>query len=239
MLRRTGSDALRWSSEGAALVERAVASLTDDDFDAPSALDGWARRHLVAHISANADALCNLAHWAKTGEATPMYASPTERAEGIERGSRLSVAELRTWLVAANARLALAFDEIPVERWTAEVVTAQGRTVPATEIPWLRTREVFIHAVDLNAGVTFADLPSDFLLALIDDIVTKRSNSKDGAALSVAVIGHSDEWMIPGLGDEVAISGSLADAAAYLAGRSHGAVLTSDGEPAPALPAWL
>ena len=32
----------------------------------------------------------------------------------------------------------------------AEVVTAQGRTVPATEIPWLRAREVYVHVVDLG-----------------------------------------------------------------------------------------
>ena len=238
-LRRTGADSLRWAAEGTALVARAVNSLTDVDFDGPSVLAGWQRRHLVAHLSANAEALCNLVHWATTGEPTPMYSSTTQRADDIETGSHRSVAELRAWVVASAATLAERMAAVPAERWSAEVVTAQGRTVPATEIPWLRTREVFIHATDLDAGVTFADLPADFLLALIDDIVTKRSNTKDGAALAVAVAGISDTWTIPGLGEEVAVSGSLSDVAAYLAGRPHGPVLTAAGEPAPALPAWL
>jgi len=236
-LRRTGADSLRWAAEGTALVERAVNSLSDADFDGPSVLAGWQRRHLVAHLSANAEALCNLVHWATTGEPTPMYSSTTQRADDIETGSHKPVDQLRAWVVASSAKLAGELASIPDERWTAEVVTAQGRTVPATEIPWLRTREVFIHATDLAAGITFADLPSDFLLALIDDIVTKRANTKDGAALSVAVA--EDTWTIPGIGEEVAVSGSLADVAAYLAGRSHGPVLTASGEPAPALPAWL
>lgn len=236
-LRRTGADSLRWAAEGTALVERAVNSLTDADFDGPSVLAGWQRRHLVAHLAANAEALCNLVHWATTGEPTPMYSSTTQRADDIETGSHKSVAELRAWVVASAATLAERMAAVPAERWSAEVVTAQGRTVPATEIPWLRTREVFIHATDLDAGVTFADLPSDFLLALVDDIVTKRTNTKDAATLRVAV---ADEmWTIPGVGEEVAISGSLADVAAYLAGRPHGPLLTATGEPAPALPAWL
>lgn len=238
-LRRTGADSVRWTNEGAALVERAVASMIDADFDGPSVLAGWKRRHLVAHLAANAEALCNLVHWAKTGEPTPMYSSTTQRADDIETGSQKSVAELRSWVVAASARLAAELASVPEERWTAEVVTAQGRTVPATEIPWLRTREVFIHAADLDAGVSFAELPGDFLLALIDDIVTKRTNTKDGAALSVAVTGLSETWTIPGVGDAVAVSGALADVAAYLAGRPHGPVVTGSGAPAPTLPAWL
>ena len=66
------------------------------------------------------------------------------------------------------------------EQWEAEVVTAQGRTVPASETPWMRAREVMVHAVDLGTGIGFDDLPDGFLVALCDDIVGKRAAAGGG-----------------------------------------------------------
>ncbi len=34
--------------------------------------------------------------------------------------------------------------------------------MPAAELPWLRPRELLVHTVDLDYGVTFADLLDDF-----------------------------------------------------------------------------
>ncbi|WP_280499787.1 maleylpyruvate isomerase N-terminal domain-containing protein, partial [Nocardia farcinica] len=83
---RTFTDARRWMTAGTTLFADAVAGLTDADFDTPTHLPGWNRRHLVAHVAANADALRNLVHWAATGTPTPMYASPEDRGAGIARG---------------------------------------------------------------------------------------------------------------------------------------------------------
>jgi maleylpyruvate isomerase len=131
---------------------------------------------VAAHVAANADALGNLVQWAATGTPTPMYASAEERAAGITEGSRQPGSRLLDWLrLSANA-LEEAMDRLDETQWNAKVVTAQGRTVPATEIPWMRAREVCVHAVDLDNGVTFADLPADFLAALCDDIVAKRGD---------------------------------------------------------------
>ncbi|WP_280509956.1 maleylpyruvate isomerase N-terminal domain-containing protein, partial [Nocardia farcinica] len=79
---RTFTDARRWMTAGTTLFADAVAGLTDADFDTPTHLPGWNRRHLVAHVAANADALRNLVRWAATGTPTPMYASPEERGGG-------------------------------------------------------------------------------------------------------------------------------------------------------------
>lgn len=180
----------RWTTEGTKLFLDVVS------YDGESGLPGWSRRHLAAHVAANADALGNLVHWAATGEPTPMYASPEERAAGIERGRQLPEAELDAWLRDSAARLDTAMDDLTDDQWAAEVVTAQGRTVPATTIPWLRAREVCVHAVDLDLGVTFADLPDDFLEALCADVVAKRGG-----------VPHVD--------------GALAERAAWLTGRPH------------------
>jgi maleylpyruvate isomerase len=207
---RTFADAVRWTHEGTKLFLDASGGLTEAEYDAASLLPGWTRRHLAAHVAANAEALGNLLHWAATGEETPMYASPEERAAGIERGPRMSAAELTAWTNRSAAALRTAMDELTDGQWQAQVVTAQGRTVPAAEVPWMRSREVFVHAVDLGLGVTFADLPGDFLQALITDITAKRK-----------------------MDDAPLLDGPLPEVAAWLAGRPHAL------PDAPPLGPWL
>ncbi|CCK31887.1 mycothiol-dependent maleylpyruvate isomerase [Streptomyces davaonensis JCM 4913] len=224
-MRRTFEDARRWARLGTELFLGAA----QGGFDEPSALPGWTRAHLVAHVAANADALGNLVHWAATGEPTPMYASPEERAQGIERGRTLPAAELTAWLRDSAAELEKAMAALGEEQWRTRVVTAQGRTVPATEVPWMRAREVCVHAVDLAGPATFADLPADFLTALCDDVVTKRS-AAPGPAVSLRA--PSAAWELPGDGEPALVTAELPDLAAYLTGRDTG---TS----APVLGAWL
>ena len=59
---------------------------------------------------------------------------------------------------------------LPAAQWNSAVLSAQGRTVPASKTPSLRSREVTVHGVDLEAGIGFGDLPVDFLAALCSDI---------------------------------------------------------------------
>lgn len=187
---RTLDDALAWSHEGTKLFLDAVA------YDGQSVLPGWSRRHLAAHVAANAEALGNLVTWATTGIPTPMYPSAEARAAGIEHGLALTPGELDAWLRRSAATLASRLRRMTPDQWAAEVVTAQGRTVTANEIPWLRAREVCVHAVDLDLGVTFADLPDAFLEALCADVIAKRGGIPD-------------------------VAGPLAERAAWLTGRPH------------------
>ncbi|MEV1172571.1 maleylpyruvate isomerase family mycothiol-dependent enzyme [Nonomuraea sp. NPDC049784] len=232
-MRRTFDDALSWSEAGAKLLLDAVSGWGEEQYLAPCGLPGWTRKHLVAHVAANADALSNLVHWAATGEQTPMYSSPEQRNADIEAGAAKPAAELAGWLSASADRLATGAAALNTEQWNAEVVTAQGRTVPATEIPWMRSREVCVHAVDLAAGVAFADLPTGFLAALADDIVGKRGNAP-GLAVVLTATDTGDGWELSGEGQAVTVAGPLAEVAAYLAGRPH-----SLSSPVPVLPAWL
>ncbi|MER7705992.1 maleylpyruvate isomerase family mycothiol-dependent enzyme [Kitasatospora sp. NPDC097605] len=208
--------ALGWVGTGTALCASAIAGLSEDEYAAASALPGWTRKHLVAHLAANAEAIGNLVHWARTGERTPMYADPRERAAGIERGAGRGADELTRWFTDSAVNLAAAMSALPEEAWRTPVVTAQGRTVPVSETPYLRAREVMVHAVDLATGVRFAGLPDGFLRALEEDIRAKRG------------------------GDAVPeLRGPQAEVTAYLAGRSATGVTTADGGLPPTLPAWL
>jgi maleylpyruvate isomerase len=201
--------------EGQRMFADTVAALDHAAWSRPSLLPGWTRRHVIAHVAANADALGNLVHWAATGEPTPMYASPTQRADDIEAGARLSPTQLRNWLGRSANGLDAAMSELTPASWNVEIVTAQGRQLPASVIPWLRAREVFVHTVDLNHGVSFADLPADFLQALRDDVVAKRGE-------------------VPVSPDAVPLDQALA----YLTGRPH-QLASITGTEFPQLPPWL
>lgn len=228
---RTFDDGLRWTRQGTKLLLQA-AELTEADYGADTPLPGWNRKHVAAHVAANAGALRNLVQWAATGEETPMYASPQERAAGIETGTRMPAAELTAWLRSSAECLIAAMDALEPARWQAEVVTAQGRTVSATEIPWMRAREVCVHAVDLRSGMTFADLPADFLTTLCDDVVGKRSASP-GHAIWLVASDSGGRWELPGEHSPVGVTGPLAELAAYLTGRPHNL------PGAPVLGPWL
>ena len=208
---RTLEQSRQWMQIGSDLVADALANFDERDFAVESQLPGWTRKHLIAHLAANGDAIGNLIHWAATGEVTPMYSSPEARA---------------------------GMSSLTDEQWGFEIVTAQGRTVPASETPWMRSREVMIHAVDLDAGIEFDDLPEEFLRALCDDIVTKRAGITGSTAITL-VSETSDEGTLPGSGDAVQVTGSLAAIAAYLAGRQYSGLTASSDDGVPAIPAWL
>ena len=228
--------ALAWVGSGTTSLLTELDALPDDALDGPTTLRGWTRRHLLAHVASNAEALQRLVSWARTGVESRMYSSSEQRARDIEAGSHRTAADLRRWVRSSAAALAADLDGLDESAWTAEVVTAQGRTVPATEIPWMRAREVQIHTVDLDTGRDFAELPRDFLVALLADVTTKRSGAADGPALALHPEDDSGAtWTVSGDGDPVDVTGPLADLAAWLTGRPH--TLRQPG--LPGLPRWL
>jgi maleylpyruvate isomerase len=225
---------LAWVRDGTQKVLADVAGLSDAALTGATALPGWTRRYLVAHVAANAAALRNLVYWARTGEERRMYTSPEQREADIAAGSRLSAAELRAWLTSTARELTADFDSLPDDAWDAKIITAQGLTRPAREIPWMRVREVYIHAVDLKAGTRWTDLPDDFLSALLDDVTSRRSAKGGGPALAAAATDTGHTWEVAGTGAPVPVSAPLADLAAYLTGRP-----APELKAAPVLPSWL
>lgn len=223
---------------GTAFFARKLAELDDADFDGPSLLPGWSRRHLIAHVGYNARALTRLVQWANTGVETPMYDSPEARDAEIDFGATLPVRALRHLIEHAAISLDVEWRDSPDAAWEAMVRTAQGREVPARETVWMRTREVWLHAIDLNNGARFGDVPEPVLERLLTDITgTWRTRGTD-AGLVVAVDGWTDR-----LGDVEAdsptiVSGALPDLVRWAAGRGDAGVTSSTGETTPA-PRWL
>lgn len=213
-----------------------VDTLWDSDLTAESSLPGWSLGHLLTHIARNADALGNLLHWARTGVETPMYESKEQRSDDINIGALRPAGKILADVVDSAARLQAAAAELEAADWTYEVRTAQGRTIPAATVPWLRLREVAIHHVDL--GASFHDLPPDLVRALIRDVVNYTRSKRGWPSLRIKSIDTGEVSEI-GSGPAVDITGSQADVLAWLIGRTAGQNLTCSSEALPALPAWL
>jgi maleylpyruvate isomerase len=225
---------LTWMADGTERLLADQAALSEQALTAATALPGWSRRYLLAHVAANADALRNLVHWARTGEERRMYASSEQRDADIARGAQLPSAKLRAWIESSAGSLAADLTALPENAWDAKVITAQGLTRSASEIPWMRVREVYVHAIDLDAGTRWPDLPAEFLAALLDDVTARRSSKGGGPALLVAATDTGHTWEVAGAGAAIPVSAPLADLAPYLTGRPAPGLSS-----APALPAWL
>lgn len=225
------------AGRGTAYFARHLAELSDHDFDGATLLPGWTRRHLVAHVGYNAAALCRLLDWAATGVETPMYASTEQRGRQIAEGATLSAAALRNLFDHTVARLNEKWRQLPASAWAAEVRTAQGRLVPAAETVWMRNREVWIHAVDLDNGARFGDFPDPVLDALLTDIVAAWHRNGVGSGLVLEVDGRAPMAVGDDSPPHGTVSGPLASVVRWATGRGAVGIHTT-GEVGPA-PQWL
>jgi maleylpyruvate isomerase len=206
-------------------------------------LPGWSRAHILTHIARNADALINLLSWARTGIRTPAYASREQRDADIEAGAQRTPAEIRDDVVESSDRLAQVVRAMPASAWSAHVQNAQGRDLVAIDIPWLRAREMWIHAVDLDVGASFADMPPPMVGKLLTDVAAAMSGKPDCPALQL-VATDGATWVVSGAAAAEAspttITGPAPSLAAWLLGRGKGRDLrTPDRARLPALPRWL
>ncbi|MBT2514751.1 maleylpyruvate isomerase family mycothiol-dependent enzyme [Arthrobacter sp. ISL-30] len=240
-------DQLLQARRGTAFFARKLNELRDAELDGDSLLPGWTRRHVVSHIGYNARAVARLVEWARTGVETPMYPSVAVRNWEIEFGATLSPIALRNLFDHSAVHLNVEWRDLPDEAWSHEVKTIQGRTVPASETVWMRNREIWVHAVDLNNGASFADIPRPVLSRLLGDITgawKARGTDKD----LVLQVTDAEPGVPSELGDvdspdAVRVTGSLGAVTAWAAGRSNDGLVAEgpDASPVavPAAPAWI
>jgi maleylpyruvate isomerase len=221
---------------GTAYLSHRLAELSDRDLEGQTLLPDWDRRHVIAHTGYNALALCRLLDWAATGVETPMYESAEQRGREITEGATLNPGALRNFFAHATSRLAEKWRQLPDAAWGAQVRTAQGRTVPAEETLWMRTREVWIHAVDLANGGRFGDFPDVVLDSLLIDIVSAARVKGHGAGLVLNIDDRPPLLVGEGQDQQTTVSGSLAAVTRWAAGRGAIEVhIEGDRQPPP----WL
>jgi maleylpyruvate isomerase len=228
------------TTDATAALLTAVGRLDNSTVRGRSLLPRWSRAHVLSHLARNADALLNLLTWARTGVEHPMYASREDRDAAIDEGATRGHLLLCEDLTAACARFAGAADAMPVGAWDTVLTNARGDTMLAAEVPWLRMREVWVHLVDLDAGVGFDDVPADVHEHLLDDVVGLFAGRADVPTVTVDVAltdGRRRTWHITGGNGAVdgdhTVHGTAPQLLTWLTGRGTGADLTGG---TPALP---
>jgi maleylpyruvate isomerase len=238
-------DALLQVRRGTAFFARKLNELSDADLDGASLLPGWTRRHVVAHVGYNARAIARLTEWAATGVETPMYASPEARNHEIDFGSTLSPIALRNLFDHSAIHLNVEWRDLPADAWHNKVKTAQGRVVPAEETVWMRTREVWLHAVDLDNGASFAEIPEPVLARILKDVTGAWATRGTDQGLRVEVTGQPAALLFgdAASASPLVVSGPLAAIAQWATGRgTAGTSAWHNGgpvTPVPAAPAWI
>ncbi len=214
----------------------ALSDLTDEDMRAPSLLPGWTRGHVVTHLARNADAFCNLLHWAESGQEHYMYESKEQRDADIEAGAGRSAHELRVDASASAGRFLQAINELDVRHEDVLVSRAPGQpTFPAKTVATHRLVELEVHHADLGIGYGREDWSPEFCDLLLTRVVEDRAEGPS-MVLKSTDTGGLWKYGVPGQGPT--IEGRACDLAWWVLGRGDGSGLTSDAHVLPELGKW-
>jgi maleylpyruvate isomerase len=226
-----------------------AATFTTADLAAPSALPGWSRGHVLAHVRLNAEAFVGVLVAAARGEVVSMYPGRAERDAAIEAAAADAPDRQVAALLDSADRFTRAWAALPPARYDVEFTSPAGWFQPAGVVAFFRWREVVLHQADLHPADLDADAgrrsPADVLAgaepALVARLLTETCAAFAGRAdvppLVVTATDLGTTWEVGAADAATAVSGTAAALAAWLTGRGDGAGLTSSG-PLPALPAF-
>jgi maleylpyruvate isomerase len=222
---------LAWVDRAHEAIAAAAARLSDEELAGASLLPGWTRAHVLAHIARNADGLANLVAWAATGVERPMYVSADARAADIETTAALAPDDLRADVVRADDAFRDALGALTPEAERVPVRALRGDPFPAGGLPFVRACEAWVHLVDLDAGVGFADVPG----GLQDDLLAEAVERAPGRELSSGYVLRDEEsgrrWVLDPEEPSVTVTGRRPELLGWLTGRH-----APGGRPEP--PPW-
>ncbi|MDI3406433.1 maleylpyruvate isomerase family mycothiol-dependent enzyme [Streptomyces cavernicola] len=204
-----------------------------------SLLPGWSRGHVLTHLARNADGMRNLLTWARTGRPTPMYASARHRAEDIEAGAGRPPGVVLADLRESAGLLASDIDAMPHAAWSQEVRFLDGEAFPAERLLWVRLKEVEIHHLDLAAGRTPDDWPTEFAQRALTETVGSFSGREDGWAVHLFDVDTGAHHLVghPTMATP-RIHGTAGHLLVWLIGRGAVADVSTDSGLLPTPPAW-
>jgi maleylpyruvate isomerase len=207
----------------------AVAKMDNASLAEPSRLPGWSRGHVLAHLARNADALVNVL------EGRPMYPSAEVRDADIDRDAPRTL-DVQLSDLRESAAHVQAVGDAPAD-WSRTVELRNGVTDSASHVPFRRWAEVELHHVDLGIGYELEDLPAEFTEREID-FLARRFTGHEEVPPTALSTGDGRNWTTGGgaAGAAVTVAGTPADLLGWLAGRSDGSGLTTNGV-LPRLPA--
>ncbi|MEM8618473.1 MAG: maleylpyruvate isomerase family mycothiol-dependent enzyme [Actinomycetota bacterium] len=134
-----------------------------DDLEvfAPSALPEWSIGHVLAHITNSGDGHTRLFSAAAGGDVGEQYpGGHSQRTAEIEEAASRSAAEH----IDALRRSVWQLESMwAASSWEGRGRLSHGAEVPLRELPFLRSREVLLHHIDLDIGFGFEQLPALYI----------------------------------------------------------------------------
>ena len=198
-----------------------AAKLTDEDISRPSALPGWTRGHVLAHLMGICNAMARQLEFAARGETVELYDGGMDgRNRAIEMAAGHDANTHRGDLSAALDRMLHAVDALPGAKdssanrtgWWAPITYRGGVVLDGGLALW---RELVIHASDLGTGRGPETWSRDFCGHLFDFLAARVP---EDLRLVLQPLGLPPVTLGTG-GRTVVVSGMLTDIAAWLAGR--------------------
>ncbi|WP_327298820.1 MULTISPECIES: maleylpyruvate isomerase family mycothiol-dependent enzyme [unclassified Streptomyces] len=213
-----------------------LAGLRDRDVPEPSRLPGWTRGHVLSHLARQAPALERLLEWARTGVETPQYPDRRARDAEIEAGAGRPAAVQLADVRESAAHFQQVIETLPAAAWQATVRPFTGELCTPQRILVIRLRELELHHVDLDIGYGWDGVPASARQIILADVLGYYAEAEGVPDFTLRDTG-GDLLGRFGTGGP-AVTGTSADALAWLAGRSGGTGLTSTAA-LPVLPPWL
>jgi maleylpyruvate isomerase len=203
----------------------------------PSGLPGWTRAQVVGHLAGNAYGLLNLCEWAASGVETPMYPSPEDRSAEIDRRASLPWPELVADVHAGAKLLTARLGSLGEPLRERTVRLGSGTPVAATDLASTRIREIEIHRVDLGAEYQPIDWADTFTLRTLGQVTPFFRSQRDVPVGMLRSVDSGRCWEVGSAGPD--LLGAEPDLLAWLLGRPHGPLRTTDSSPLPVAPAWV
>ncbi|NGO52803.1 maleylpyruvate isomerase family mycothiol-dependent enzyme [Allomesorhizobium camelthorni] len=206
---------LDWARRGTAYFARLLNELSDRDLDAPSALPRLSRRHVIAHVGYHARFLSEIVAWARTGQEAPFPKAAQVSMSDVALGASLPSRALRYLFDHSEVHLNVEWRDLSDAVWGASVQDVAGRRIALRETPVIRARALWLHAVDLGAGSRFADMPPDF----IDALIRHHAAAYSGKVAFALSFSDRPEPLVIGDAPEITITGQATDVARWLCSR--------------------
>jgi maleylpyruvate isomerase len=200
---------------GTAYFARILNTLTDVELDMPAAIGESSRRHIIAAIGYQARMLSEMVAWIRTGEQGQMPKPMMIDNADIALGVTLPSHALRYLFDHSEVHLNVEWRDLTDQDWDADVQDAAGRHVALRATPAIRARALWLSAIDLGAGGRFADMPADFVDALIRHCATEFRVGFNCTLLP----SDRQEPIMVGESSDIRVMGRAVDLARWLSGR--------------------
>lgn len=138
-------------------IHRALAGLSPEQLEQPSALEGWSRLALVCHLRYGAQATRQMTVAGLSGRAASFYPAEQQRAATLRPGPNETPCDVIASFGRESELLHEVWQRVALADWSLPVFelgeTASELSMDLTRLALLRLTEVEVHGTDLNAGL--------------------------------------------------------------------------------------